>query len=269
MIHISYDFLLHLEEAEKECWKTYLEGAQKINDNPLGIHFSTIGRSTAYLVKVSSSLFFNKTLGFGIEHLEYLDPLFEFYHANDKACTVELIPSPEDDTILETLARSGLYNCGSSIMLYRPIEEKIPISNPKIKIEHVPKENTKVLADMHVAGFEFHGDDAEQEYTIVEQGYKNDNFHCFIAKTNSSPIGAGSLFVFDDIGVLFGGATIPKQRGKGGQKALLEHRINKAYELGCRVLISHTPIYSASQRNLERLGFHLASFRNRWTEYPY
>ena len=122
MIHISYDFLLHLEEAEKECWKTYLEGAQKINDNTLGIHFSTIGRSTAYLVKVSSSLFFNKTLGFGIEHLEYLDPLFEFYHSNDKACTIELIPSPEDDTILETLARSGLYNCGSSIMLYRPIE---------------------------------------------------------------------------------------------------------------------------------------------------
>jgi len=68
--------------------------------------------------------------------------------------------------------------------------------------------------------------------------------------------------------ILFGGATIPKHRGKGCQRVLLEHRINEAFSLGCKLLISHTTMYSPSQRNLERLGFQLACNRARWADYP-
>ena len=132
MIHVTNDFLMEVEEAEKECWRTYLSGPQKLPGNPLGIEFSSIGRSTAFLVKSSTSQFFNKALGFGIEHLEYLEPLFEFYHSNEKSCTIELVPSFDDETLLLTLAQNGLYHNFSSVMLYRPLSSPIKFILSKI-----------------------------------------------------------------------------------------------------------------------------------------
>ena len=268
MIHVTNDFLMEVEEAEKECWRTYLSGAQKLPDNPLGIEFSSMSRSTAFLVKASTSQFFNKTLGFGMEHLEYLRPLLDFYHSNDKSCTIELVPSLDDEIVFLTLARNGLYQSFSSVMLYRPLSSPIKSFNENITIEPVNKKETNLLADIHVAGFEFQGEDAEQEYMIVEEGYKNDAFHCFVTKMGNKSISSGSLFVYNDIGVLFGGSTIPEFRGKGSQRALLEYRINEAIKLGCKYLISHTTMFSPSQRNLERVGFHIACNRMRWTDYP-
>ena len=267
MVHVNYEFLMKIEDAEKACWQAYLSGAQILQGNPFGIHFSNLGKSTAFLVKSSSSQFFNKTLGFGVEHLENLQDLFDFYHNNEKMCTIELIPSPDDETLLLTLARNGLYNCGHSVMLYKSIDSEIS-EKKDIEVKQVGKNETRLLAEIHVQGFEFQGDDAEQEYKIVEEGYKHKNFHSFIAMKDGQMIGAGSLFIHHDVGILFGGATIPKYRGMGGQRALLEHRINFALNQGCKVLASHTTLYSASQRNLERVGFRIACIRSRWSDYP-
>jgi ribosomal protein S18 acetylase RimI-like enzyme len=268
MLHLSRDLMLQIEEAEKDCWTTYLSGVQKIPGNPLGVQISTVGHSTAFLVEASQSQFFNKALGFGIEHIDYIDALLDFYHSNDKMCTVEIIPLPEYDDLLLALAKKGLYNSGYTVMLYKSLENITPNLSSKLQINRVQKEDSSLLADIHVTGFEFQGDDAQQEHLIVKEGYNNEKFKSYIAKSEGVSIGAGTLFVHKDIGVLFGGATVPQYRGKGCQRALLEYRINEAMNLGCKLLVSHTNTYSASQRNLERVGFHLASNRARWTDYP-
>ena len=118
-------------------------------------------------------------------------------------------------------------------------------------------------------GFEFQGEDAEQEFLIVQEGYKHENFHCFTASIDGELIGSGTLYIDNDIGIMFGGTTIPEYRGRGGQKALLDYRMNEAQKLGCKILISQTSLFSPSQRNLERVGFHIACNRARWTDYPY
>ena len=35
MQHVNQEFLMYLEEAEIECWKSYLSGTQKFDNNPL------------------------------------------------------------------------------------------------------------------------------------------------------------------------------------------------------------------------------------------
>jgi GNAT superfamily N-acetyltransferase len=154
-------------------------------------------------------------------------------------------------------------------MLFKQLNANKNTIDKNIIIQRIYKEDSELLADIHVTGFEFEGFDAEQEHLIVKEGYNNEKFQCYIAKIDNNPIGAGSLFVHDTIGVLFGGTTVPQYRGKGGQKALLEYRINEAIDLGCEVLISHTTVNSQSQRNLERVGFQIACHRARWTEIPY
>lgn len=269
LLHVNQELLMKIEEIEIECWKDYLTGAMDITDNPLGINFSSLGRSTAFLVGASSSLFFNKTLGFGPEHLEKLEDLLTFYHDNEKSCTIELIPRQDEYETLLTLARSGLYNSGYTVILFKEIYELITSLNDNINIEEVDKSETNILADIHVKGFQFQGDESEFEHTIVEEGYKHDNFKCYVAKLENQIIGSGSLYIQGDMGIMFGGATIPEFRGRGGQRALLEYRINEALKMGCKTLVSQTDLFSSSQRNLERVGFQIACNRARWTDYPF
>lgn len=269
LLHVNQEFLMKVEDTEIECWKAYLTGAKSIPNNPLGINFSTIGRSTAFLVSSSNSLFFNKTLGFGPEHVENLENLLLFYHNNEKSCTIEIIPRQDEYETLLTLARKGLYSSGYTVILFKEIKESVAFLNKDITIEKVEKSETNILADIHVKGFQFQGEEAELEHMVVEQGYKHENFNCYVAKIGDRIIGSGALYIDGDMGIMFGGATIPEFRGMGGQRALLEYRINDALALGCETLISQTDLFSSSQRNLERVGFQIACNRARWTDYPF
>ena len=269
LLHVNQEFLIKIEETEIECWKSYLNGAMNISGNPLGIQISSLGTSTAFLVGASDSLFFNKTLGFGPEHLENLNDLLAFYHDNEKSCTIELIPRQDEYDTLLTLAKRGLYNSGYTVILFKEIKNSIKFLTKDISIERVEKSETYILADIHVKGFEFQGEEAEFEHTIVEEGYKDKGFNCYVAKIGDRVIGSGALYIHEDIGIMFGGATIPEFRGKGGQRTMLEYRINEALNMGCKTLISQTDLFSPSQRNLERVGFHIACNRARWTDYPF
>ena len=99
MVLLSRDLLIQIEETEKNCWISYLSGVEKIEDNPLGVVISSVGSLTAFLVKESDSLFFNKTLGIGLEHIDHLDDLLAFYHDNGKNCTIETFPLPENNDL--------------------------------------------------------------------------------------------------------------------------------------------------------------------------
>ena len=50
----------------------------------------------------------------------------------------------------------------------------------------------------------------------------------------------------------------PAFRRRGAQGALLRARLARARELGCRVASSSTLPGTASRRNMERAGFHVA-----------
>ena len=266
---LTPELMIQIEEAEKNCWISYLSGVENIPGNPLGVVISSVGSLTAFLVKQSDSLFFNKALGIGLEHIEHLDDLLAFYHSNEKACTVETFPLPEYNEVYLSLAMKGLYSSEYTSMSFMNLRDysKAEITN-NIEIKPVSISELDILSDLHVLGFGFQGEELEKERTIVKAGYSDSKFKCYFAYINGETAATGVLFKYKNIGVLFGGATLPEFRGKGCQTALLHHRIVIAKKLGCDKLISHTNIYSPSFRNLERVGFKLASNRSRWTDYP-
>jgi beta-glucosidase-like glycosyl hydrolase len=64
---------------------------------------------------------------------------------------------------------------------------------------------------------------------------------------------------------LFAGAsTIPEDRKKGAQRALLEARVRYAVQAGCDLAMMCAEPGSASQRNAEREGFRIAYTRIKW-----
>jgi GNAT superfamily N-acetyltransferase len=85
-------------------------------------------------------------------------------------------------------------------------------------------------------------------------------WHCFVAYDGETPAGAGALYVARDVGWIGIGATVPQQRGKGAQSALLAARIAAAAGAGCGLVVTETqePVDgrpNGSHRNILRAGF--------------
>jgi GNAT superfamily N-acetyltransferase len=81
---------------------------------------------------------------------------------------------------------------------------------------------------------------------------------CYLAWIDGEAAGAGTLSVDKGLAEMFGASTRPSFRNRGVQSALLAGRLAEAQRLGCDLAIVHTEPGSASQRNVERLGFRLA-----------
>jgi GNAT superfamily N-acetyltransferase len=82
----------------------------------------------------------------------------------------------------------------------------------------------------------------------------------WIGWDGDEPASTGALYVEEDAAYLGWGATLPEQRGKGGQGALFAARIRRAQELGCTLLVTETgelrdDLPSSSYRNILRFGF--------------
>jgi ribosomal protein S18 acetylase RimI-like enzyme len=85
-------------------------------------------------------------------------------------------------------------------------------------------------------------------------------FHTFVALDGDRVVAGGTLFVADHRACLLGAATAPDYRGRGAQKALLNRRLTRAFELGCRSVSSETGEAVPGERNpsyenLIRYGF--------------
>ena len=87
-----------------------------------------------------------------------------------------------------------------------------------------------------------------------------ENWHCFVAYDGQTPAATGALYVVGTVGWLGMAGTLPEQRRKGAQGAILAARIEAAAEAGCEVVVTETGALedgrpSNSYRNIVRAGF--------------
>jgi GNAT superfamily N-acetyltransferase len=87
---------------------------------------------------------------------------------------------------------------------------------------------------------------------------------CFLAEIDGSAAAAGALAIHEGVALLAGASTLPEQRRRGLQTALLGARLAYARELGCDVAMIVTEAGSNSQRNAQRAGFLVAYTRMKW-----
>ena len=73
--------------------------------------------------------------------------------------------------------------------------------------------------------------------------------------TDRRPLGCATLKAREGLAALGGMSTLPKERRRGVQAALVHHRLDLAAELGCDLAATSAAEGSPSARNLQRLGF--------------
>jgi GNAT superfamily N-acetyltransferase len=94
--------------------------------------------------------------------------------------------------------------------------------------------------------------------------FHNARVSSFAVERDGKLIATGSMGVHEGVALLAGASTVPEDRGRGAQKALLVARLAEARTRGCDVALMVAEPGSTSQRNAERNGFRVAYTRIKW-----
>jgi hypothetical protein len=114
--------------------------------------------------------------------------------------------------------------------------ERVMRPPTELRVERARPEDALAFAD--IAEGAFHVPAASRP--LLELLVTLDGFHSFVSFAGDTPAGIGTLFVADGVGWLGFGATKSEFRGRGGQAAVLAARLEAAYDLGCRIVVTET-----------------------------
>lgn len=208
---------------------------------------------------------FNQVIGLGPQNQELLAEIMHFYREQGvETYRIEVNPYTTSTDFLASLAEAGFFMSRFENCLFRTFADRID-ENPggAVLIREVAPSDIDLFADLHVQGYAealTHLPAAvlrlyrESTKTL----FQRQGWHLYLAMVDGIPSGMGMLYIHQDTAIFAGGATIPSQRGKGVQTALLQHRLRVAAQSHCRLIVGQTSVGSTSQHNMERLCMRLA-----------
>lgn len=241
----------------------------------------SLGRTAEFLDIDGGTLFYcgpqsflTQGLGIGsqpsIEHeAEVLNSIEAFYAKFQEPVNLEVglhcrIP------FLQELATRG----------YVPIETSNVLV---LDLENYTSDSTN--SELIISSLDTNSQDVEKEYTAIIQGfglvvddenldfqsvfYSSENHFSFSVNYQDQTIGGGSVFLHQDLAYLAGASVLSNFRGLGAHKQLLDHRLAFAKERGIKKVYVVTPVASASEYNMYKLGFRLLGSRVKWTKNNY
>jgi GNAT superfamily N-acetyltransferase len=96
---------------------------------------------------------------------------------------------------------------------------------------------------------------ANDAFAKAAAAVDDDGFLIALDAADRRPLGCGTVTIRDGLATLGGMATLPSERRRGVQAALINHRLRMAVDAGCDYAVSSSVPANASERNLTRAGF--------------
>ena len=206
----------------------------------------------------------NKVFCFGHDDVSRLDEILEFYSVDDLEPTFYLMSAGFTREVSAALTAAGFTQCEfEQAILYGLPSTDLTASPGHISIERVTADSLEDYVRTLADGFEMPPewrnaamDEARRTFTADE--------HRFLARVNGEPAGVAPLRIREGFASLGGAATTPRLRGKGCHLALVHHRLDVAYMLGCTLVIGAANFGSGSFRNQQRADLRLAYIESGW-----
>ena len=226
------------------------------------------------LVLCGSGLYVNRAIAVGLD-TELSDADIE--HIVERAAAVGVPPAVEVSQAttpgsLDALARHRFVPDADSAVSVWAIEldrfdwsfSELPTLERLAVVESSLEQWMEVSAEGwgHIAPAARHAADTFASVAHVT----GDRLLLAIDTTDGRPLGCASLTIADGIANLGGMSTIPAERGRGVQSALIRHRLDVARAAGCELATSSARTGGASERNLARHGFTSTHVRQTWVQ---
>lgn len=119
----------------------------------------------------------------------------------------------------------------------------------------------ELWANLAAIGFSAPDEPTSEQSELARIVVNRAGTRLFVAWIDGKAAGTGELFITGETAWLSGDATLAQFRGMGVQQALQRHRLGLAQAAGATLAVSEADPGSTSQRNMERLGFHVAYTR--------
>jgi len=244
-----------LESADAQGCVDYAHACTRLGKADVAI--LPVGGAQAVYAGADSPV--NRIVGLGLNGLVTLAELGqveEFYRSRGASVQVDVCPLA-DQSLPEVLGRRGYYVLEFNNALVRSLNaaESYPLPPAEITLRKIAPEEREMWARTVSQGFA-EQDDAEAGIGLVFAHM--DGAHCFMAWVKGEPAGGGVVAMHQGLAVLFTASTRVAFRQRGVQTALLQARLALAAANGCDLAVTYTLPGSASQRNVERLGFQIA-----------
>ena len=196
---------------------------------------------------------FNKILGLTQSDLDNLPSMEAFFAKIKVEYAIEIFPDHLSPAAISDLTASGYTHTEDMVVLHSPFDELHPAESQSLRVcEVLTEEDFRVFMDVYQAGLgvppHLRGHPAFSHWWTLP------NWNLFIAHDSDRAIGAAVLFVHEQVGYLATASTIPDARNRGAQTELIQCRIRRAKETGCRDIWSQTKPDSSSMRNMLRSG---------------
>lgn len=196
-----------------------------------------------------------------------LDQIEAFYHQFQADSVIDLCPLA-DASLPRLLAGRGYHLRNWMSMLYMPLPAPTPSYTPTLRVTRATADQADLWLETSARGFDETDEVAEATRRILIPNFHAAHSQCYFAWQDATPVATAGMYLHAGVVELGGASTLFAYRQRGAQSALIQQRLHDAHALGCDLAIVLTSPGSASQRNMQRRGFHLAYTRAIFTR-PY
>jgi GNAT superfamily N-acetyltransferase len=167
-----------------------------------------------------------------------------------------------DPSLLALLAARG-YRVHEWQLAWTGAIPEHPIEPPRapdaaLRVRPIRPGEEDVFSRCVLAGFLETDDVPDAAFAMMRHIPYAEHHEVFLAFLGDEPIGGAGVAWSHGVAILSGSGVRPAFRRRGAQGALLRARLERARQLGCTVGYSNTLPGTASRRNMERHGLHVA-----------
>lgn len=207
----------------------------------------------------------NKVFCFNRDDVGRLGEILAYYAADALEPTFYLTPASFHGDVAAALTAAGFYQSDfQQAIMYGVPSRELTGAPRDITIERASAGNLDDYLFTMADAFEWPSDWRDAAVEGTRKGFTPNEQHSFLARYRGEPAAVATLRIKDGVASLGGGATAPRFRRQGCHTALLRHRLDVAYLLGCSLVTSGADFGSGSFRNQLRVGMHLAYIESGW-----
>lgn len=215
-------------------------------------------------------LYVNRALALGLTTDVVAGELDELERASDAAgvaATVDVVPAT-DPGLVSLLTARGYAPSGQVSVMTRRIDEPALEVDPSIVVRPIAPDELSRWQEVSFAAWEHTSPDARRAsdaYAAAAHATESERLMLAFDGNSGRPLGCASLIVRESLATLGGMSTLPAERGRGVQRALVAERLRLATAAGCDLAAVSAVVSGASERNLLRLGFDHQYVKTTWT----
>lgn len=258
-----------LERVERDAWRDLAQAAPASFVQAVGLETASLNGALYFCCARMPVFQFNWLSGTGLgrdDGSSIAEAVRRFRAAGATRAFVQLPPGPNVRHCTELARAQGLVEHPLAWAKFHRRTAGIESPRTALRIVEATPAMRDDFTSAVLAGFAMPTPMRDGLGAIVGRP----NWKAFIAHDGSTAAGGGALYVNGDFAWLGIASVRPEFRKRGGQSALLAHRLAVAASLGARHAVTETGVplpgqAAPSYANILRAGFSVAYVRPNWT----